>query len=733
MEKRKKTNNNWKIPIVIFVIFLFLILVLYARLFQVSVFAEIGNINMAEFAKQRNTENRKLPATRGKIYDKDGNVLALNVPSYTVIAFLDESRTTNPDIPYHVVDKENTAKELAPILNMEEEYLLELLSKKLYQVELGPGGRGISELKKDEVADLNLPGIAFLEKHKRFYPNGDFASYVIGYAKTYENVEEEGKQINYDIEGELGIEINYNDKLKGTDGKLIFQKDRHGYKIPDTKEERVEAINGNDIYLTLDSTIQRFIETEVKDTYDKYDPTWIQLTVMDAKTGKILGSSTAPSFDPNIRNIENYENNLVSNAFEPGSTMKVFTYMCAIDKGTYKGDDTYETGRMQIGANVVSDWNKIGWGKLNYDKAFEYSSNVGIANLVKKYLTKQDLLDCFERYGFGQKTNIQLPREATGQLKFNYEIEVAAAGYGQGITTTAIQHLQGLTIIANNGTMLKPQIVDKIINPNDKEIIYESKIEKVENVVSNETATKMKALMYNVVNSDDDLRTGRPYYIEGFDILGKTGTAQIFSNGSYLKGYNDYIYSFSGMYPADDPEIIVYAAIKQPESDHGTTILSGAMKSLLKNIAKYKNMFDTRKEDLTIMSYDVESYINKEVEVVKQQLKDKKIKPIIIGNGNIIINQYPQWNNKILTYEKVFLKTNDKTIILPNLIGYSRNEVHHYCQMANLQCEFEGYGFVNEQGIKEGTTIEQDDILILTLKQKFNLSPPIEEDDDISD
>lgn len=722
MKKGNRINSNWGVPGKIFMIFLFLMVVLYFQLFRLSVFPIVDGINMDEFAKMRNTETRKLYATRGKILDSEGNVLALNVSSYTVLAYLDESRTADPERPNHVVDKEKTAELLAPILEMDKDYILRLLSQDLYQVELGPGGRDITELKKDEIANLNLPGIDFIENQKRFYPNGDFASYILGYAKTYEEIvkTEYGNKVQYEIVGELGIEVQYDDILKGTDGSLVFQRDRHGYKIPDTKEIRIDAVDGKDIYLTLDSTIQRFVEAEVKDLYENYKPEWVQIHVMDAKTGKILASATGPSFDPNIRDIVNYENPLTSYPFEPGSTMKTFTYMCALEKGTYNGNTTYLSGKYTIGDRVISDWNNVGWGTVTLDKGYEYSSNVGIATLFENALTKEDLYNCLKKYGFGAKTGVELPRELEGNIEFYYPIEVVAAGYGQGITTTAIQHLQALTMIANDGTMLKPHIVEKIIDHKTNEVVYEGKVQKTENVVSKKTIDKMKELMYNVIHGTDEGTTGMAYKIDGFNIIGKTGTAQIYENGRYLTGYNDYIYSFSGMFPKDNPEIIIYAAVKRPSSGRGTS-LSTATKSIIKNIAKYKNIYNEQKHETSIVKYQLPSYINKNVDEVKKELLDKQIKPIILGNGNRIIKQYPAQNSEILTYDKVFLLTNDSQITMPNVSGWSRTEIISLCNMINLKYEFEGYGYVDNQSIAPNSILHPDDVLKLTLKQKFNI------------
>lgn len=214
---------------------------------------------------------------------------------------------------------------------------------------------------------------------------------------------------------------------------------------------------------------------------------------MDAKTGDILGSASSPSFDPNTLNITNYENPLTSFVYEPGSVMKIFTYLCAIDKGTYKGDELYQSGNIKIEDRIISDWNKIGWGKITFDYGFEMSSNVAVSNIMQRFLTKEDLKTCLNNYGFGNKTGIDLPRELSGTIKFEFPVEVAAAAYGQGISTTPIQQLQALSIIANNGKMLKPHIISKIVDPNTGKVAYERKVEESSQIVSEAAIKKFKS------------------------------------------------------------------------------------------------------------------------------------------------------------------------------------------------------------------------------------------------
>lgn len=721
MKTKSVKNKGWNAPKWVFFFFLVTILCLFLQFSYLSLSPVIYGKNMDDFAKKRNTVSTTLYANRGTIYDKDGNILALNVSSYTVIAYLSANRTGSSTTPLHVVDKEKTAKELAPILNMTEEYLLKLLSSDAYQVELGPGGRGITELTKEEIKALNLPGIDFVETHKRYYPNGDFASYIIGYAKEYETVDS-SNQSSYNIVGELGIESKYDDLLKGTDGSLTYQRDSYGYKIPDTKEDRVDAANGDNIYLTIDSNIQRFIEEAIKDVEEAYGPEWLQLTAVNAKTGEIYGTGSIPSFDPNIKNITNYENPLTSYIYEPGSTMKIFTYMCAMEKGTYNGNATFSSGNISIGDDVISDWNKKGWGTISYDKGFEYSSNVGVVNLLQTAIDKTDLRSCLEKYGFGQKTNIELPREMVGQINFNYPIEVATAGFGQGITTTAIQQIQALTMLANNGKIVKPHIVEKIVNTNTNEVVYQSKTETSDQIVSPDTINKLKSLMHNVVYGTDEGTTGRGYKVSGVNLIAKTGTAQIYdtTTNKYLTGTNDYIYSVATLFPEEDPEIIVYAAMKKPK--WGTTSgLYKAVTYVINNVSKYLNINSNSEEANVLELYDIGSYTNKKVTDVSKELSDNDLTPVIIGSGDKVISQSPVSGTTLIKGDKVFLLTNINDYKMINMTGWSRNEVIAFSKITGIEYEINGFGYVTEQNIKVDTLLNSDSTLTVTLKEKYDL------------
>ena len=699
MKRRLNVNKVRVSKLLIAFILLFFVIVI-ARLLYLGISPKIDGIDLKTFVANRNTRKKTTYAKRGTIYDSSSNVLARTINSYTVIAYLSESRSKGFKTPQHVVDKEKTAKELSPILGMSEEAILYLLNRNAYQVELGPGGRGITELKKEEIEKLKLPGISFISSYKRYYQNDDFASYIRGYVKTTDD----GEMI-----GEMGIEQYYNDMLKGKDGFIVYQQDVNGYKIPNTKEELKESKDGVDIYLTIDSNIQFFVEKYSKEAYEQYPCDWLFAVVADAKTGAILGSTSYPSFNPNIKNITNYLNPLVSFAIEPGSTMKIFTYMATMEKKMYDGNKTFKSGSIKIGENTIYDWKTDGFGEITYDEGFMLSSNVGISYLTKDYFTGSELKEYFKKWGFGQKTGIELPYELTGTLneKNNKAIEIANAGFGQGITITPIQMVQALTMIANNGVMLKPYIVSKIVDEEDA-LVYEGKRTELGKVASSETVNNIKELMYKVIYNDLYYSTGASYRMDGYDLIGKTGTAQYTNpyTGRYYYDNVNYIRSFAGMFPKDDPEIIIYVATKKTYTQKG---VSNIVKGLVKDIANYRSIF--KNEETNSTTFKIDDYSNQNLMMVLDNLKDKFKDIVVIGDGDKIVDTYPK--NKVVSKdEKIFILTNSKNIEIPDFIGYSKREVDTYKKLTGIDITLEGNGYVYEQN-------KEDDKIYLKLKDRY--------------
>jgi penicillin-binding protein 2B len=441
---------------------------------------------------------------------------------------------------------------------------------------------------------------------------------------------------------------------------------------------------------------------------------------MDADTGAILGYSSTPSFDPNIRNLTNYMDPLVSYAYEPGSTMKTFSYMCAIESGKYDGSATFMSGSKTYVSELdekdtvtIKDWNVKGWGEITYDFGFAMSSNIGVATLMEEVITKNELRKCYESYGFGKKTGITLNRELSGNIKFTYDVEAATAGYGQGITITPVQMLQALTIVTNEGTMLKPYIVDSIV-ASDGTVLEKNSRTEIDRVASKATVDKVKELMRSVITPDSSKTTGSAYYMKGYDLIGKTGTASIYDyqKGAYLTGNYDYIYSFAGVYPGDDPELIVYMAIKKPKNSSG--YLSTAVKDIIVNLSKYYNIED---DGYVSPGYMINNYVNKVTTEVLEELSNNNLKATVLGTGNKIIGHYPDGGSVLYNGDSVVLLTNNYDKEMINFVGMSYKEANSILKLMGVKYSLDGYGYVYEQNIASGNKIDKE--IVLKLKEKY--------------
>ena len=698
MKSNKLNTNKLVISKFVYIIVFFLFIIFSVSLgYRCLVdYEAVDGVSISEFINNRNTVEDVLLPERGTIYDVKGNVLAQDVSSYTLIAYLDSSRTVDKKKPRHVIDKENTAKVLAEYIDTDYDRILEILNKKAYQVEFGNGGKNLSQLEMEKIRDLNLPGIDFIKSTRRYYPNGDFASYLIGYTKNKEM--DDG---NTYMVGELGIEGYYNKELTGKSGYITYEKDGRGNRIANSNEYREDAINGDNVYLTIDSNIQLFVENAVKNAEEKSNAEWIVMGIMDAKTGAILGFSSTPSYDPNIRNLTNYMDPLVSYTYEPGSTMKTFSYMCAIESGKYNGSDTFMSGsktyKDKEDTVTIKDWNNgKGWGRISYDFGFAMSSNIGVANMMQNVITKKELKACYDKYGFGKTTGIALNNELAGNVEFTYDIEAATAGYGQGIMVTPIQMMQGMTIISNDGKMLKPYVVSKIADSSGK-TIFSSKKEESDALVSEGTITKIKELLRSVIADDITKGTGYIYKMEGYDLIGKTGTASIFEKGRYLTGDGNYIYSFSGLYPGDNPEIIIYMAVKKPKDS--TNYVAPAVKDVLVSVSKYLSITESKSE---IKHITTEDYLNKNVPDISKKLKEANIKVLVLGNGEKVINQYPKKGITVYENDMVVLRTNNYDKEMIDLTGLSYKETKEILTLMGVEYELKGYGYVSSQSIPKG-------------------------------
>lgn len=705
-----KKKVTVKVSKFIIVIVAFLFVAVIAKLSYVVLSEKVDGINLQDKAASIATTKRTLFASRGNVRDINGELLAETVNSYTLIAYLSETRTTNPNKPKHVVDKEMTAKKLAEVLKKDESKLLSSLKKDKYQVELA---RGITEVLKADIEKLELPGIGFISNSKkRYYSKHTFASYIIGYAKT----KEDGT-----INGELGVEGYYNDILSGTDGYTKYLKyTSSNYQIPNTPEETVEAENGSDIYLTIDYNIQLTAERAVKSIKDKYNSEWAIFTVMDANTGAIVASATSPNFDPNDTNTivkSGYLNPLISTQYEPGSVMKVFSWASAIEEGKYNPEETYKSGSYELkDGTVIRDANREGWGTINFDTGFVYSSNTAATRLALR-LGVDGLSKYYNKLGFGTKTGIELANEVEGDIEFVRESELATASFGQGIGVTAIQMLQGLSSITNDGFTIKPYIVDKIVDSKGN-ITYQGGRQIVEKVYSSSTVKKMQELMYKMVNEN----RSKYWIADNVSVMGKTGTAQIANpkGGGYLDGPYDYVRSFAGIFPSDNPKYIVYAVVKKAETTQKGW--SGIVTNAIQEIASYAKITENKSDVDPSKLITVDNYISSEVETVKKNLENQKINAVVLGNGKFITNQYPLKKQTILSGGKLYLMTNATEFKMADLTGWSVNEVKTYCELLGLKLEYSGYGYAKTQSITKDQVIDPNNMTLNVEFAKENIT-----------
>ena len=699
MKKKSKTIN---VSIIIFVVLVLSFCAIIAKLSYVALAKKVDGMNLTEFVKNRNTETVTLKAQRGSIYSIDGELLAKNVNAYTVIAYLSSTRTKDIDNPKHVVDKDRTAEELAKVLGGDKEYYLQRLNANAYQVEFGVHGKGITELVKKQIEALDLPGIDFIPTSKRTYQMGSFASYIIGFASE----DDDGA-----ITGKMGIEAYYDNELQGKDGYTIYQKDAMGYTIPNTTPITVDAESGKDVYLTIDSKIQMFVENGIADVSKDNKMTWLTFTVMDAKTGAIVASASNPTFNLNTRQADNYLNPLTQYSYEPGSTMKIFSFMAAMENGIYNGNDTYASGTIQVDDARIKDFNGVGWGTITFDSGFAYSSNVAATNLALK-LGREKLYNFYSDIGFGKKTGITLPGELNGSINFIYKSELATASFGQGIVTTPVQQLQALSILTNEGIELQPYIVDRIVDSETGEVIYKHERTELGRKASKETTDKLLSLMYDVVYSG---KTDAKFYqTDSVKLVGKTGTAEfVGDNGQYLTGDYNYVRSFAGVFPYDDPQYIIYVSVKQYQGSYRD--FAKMVSGVVEEIAKYKNITEKIDKVDSTKIVEMDNYISVNVNEAIEKLNLQRLIVICMGNGKYVVKQYPPKGKTLLIGNKVFLVTESDEYIMPDVIGWSSNELITLCKLLNIKYTVNGYGKVIGTNIETGATINRDTVIEINL------------------
>ncbi|WAA13688.1 penicillin-binding protein [Fervidibacillus halotolerans] len=717
--KRPSMNRR---ALLLFFLFSVLFFTLAYRFFAIQLTGQADGEVLAKYAEKKYGKMRILEGKRGSILTRNGEPLAINTMAYKLVAVLDPSVTPeNAKTPNHVVDPENTAKELAKYIPMDEKDILnrlQLVKEGYFQVEFGEAGRNLSYETKEKIESLNLPGILFIRESKRAYPNGIFASHLLGFALPSNESGEEK------LVGQIGLEKTLNNYLEGKNGKIEYKSDRWGLILPYTDAKIIPPENGDTVYVTIDKKIQTFLENAMSEVDEVYSPVKMMGIVADAKTGAILAMAQRPTFDPNTREgiDENWQNIVVETAFEPGSTMKVFTLAAAIEEGVFHPNETFMSGSFTVkGSKPIRDHNYTGWGEITFLEGIQKSSNVGVSYLVEKMGTDvfRHYLDLFH---FGQPTNIGLANEASGTIQFQWERDKYATSYGQGSSVTALQLIQGMTAITNNGKMMYPYVVEKIVDEEGK-MIKGSDMKEVGTPISEKTAKQVREILETTVTEVG--ATGNRFQIDGYDVGGKTGTAQIYEPGvGYLTGWENYIFSFIGFAPVDDPQLIVYVMVQQPDLDEekyeaGSVPVSMIFNPVMKKSLQYLNI----EPDDGITPADVSEIPDLTGSSVQQALnilKDLKLEPIIIGNGSHVTSFYPEEGTHLLEGEKVLIGS-DGTWMMPDLTGWSLRDVLKFASLTNIQMSYSGTGYVINQSLEKGTVISSKSRLTVELEDPLNM------------
>lgn len=704
------------------------------RFLSIQITKEVSGHSLQEILDQKYVKSTTIEANRGTIYDRNGEVIAQDMNTYKLLAILSPVYTGSAKKPLHVVDPELTARELSQYIDLSYEEIYQRLTKVnpetnqiAFQVEFGKAGSNLSSETKNAIEKLQLPGIQFIKDTKRYYPNGIFASHTIGY------VDKVNEDSSTKLVGMLGLEASLNELLEGRNGSYSYEKDSWGYILNDAKTEVTPAKDGSDIYLTIDKKIQTFLEDALTSVQEEYEPQRMVAIVASAKTGEILAMSQRPTFNLNTRDgiSDTWHNEIIETPFEPGSTFKIFTLAAAIEEGVFDPNELVKSGSYYdpSSKNTIRDWNNgQGWGMISYLEGVQRSSNVAFTYLAKDKLGYQKLHEYLLKFRFDTPTGIELPKETSGTILYNYEIEKITTAFGQGTTTTPLQQVQAATAIANNGEMLQLHLIDKIVDSKTNEVIEDKEKEVIGNPISSNTAKEVLEILETVITSEKG--TGRNYYsIDGYRISGKTGTAQIPNSkkGGYLTGKENYIFSFLGFAPADDPELIIYVAVQQPKltgSQSGAEPVSKIFKSVVKSSLSYLNIKSNSENVQTI--FTLEDYTNKEVESTVEELEAANLNPVVIGNGSKIIGQLPAEGSKTIINEKVLLLT-DNDLTMPNIIGWSLRDVIRLSELTQMQLNHLGNGFVVKQNFSPGSIINSNDYLIV------ELGTPSESDMQIND
>ncbi|WP_053375493.1 stage V sporulation protein D [Paenibacillus sp. FJAT-27812] len=583
--------------------------------------------------KAENSWRRDIPyvAKRGEIVDRNGIQLAYNVSSPTVYA-----------IPVQIKDQQAVAAALAPLLDMSQETLFNKIKRGKMIVKLGPGGRKITIDKAEQIRALDLPGIVVAEDNKRFYPYGSLAAHVLGFT-------------GIDNQGLTGIEAKYNTELSGIGGSVSFLSDAAGRQMPNSSDTYVEPKDGLTMQLTIDKQIQTVMERELDQAMTKLQPDGIIAIAMDPNNGEILGMASRPTFEPDkYREVptEVYNRNLpIWMTYEPGSTFKIITLAAALEekKVDLKNERFFDPGAIEVGGARLRCWKKGGHGSQTFLEVVENSCNPGFVTLGQR-LGKEKLFDYIKNFGFGTKTGIDIGGEENGilfKLSQVGPVELATTAFGQGVSVTPIQQITAVSAAINGGTLYKPHVAKSWINPETGATVETVKSEAVRKVISEDTSKQVREALESVVAKG----TGKNAFIDGYRVGGKTGTAQKVINGRYSP--NEHIVSFVGFAPADDPQIVIYVAVDNPQGiQFGGVVAAPIVRNIMEDALSILEVPSRDKQIDRIYKYGetpivtVPNLVGKTVSDLYEDL-NMNFNLTSAGSGKTVIRQAPAAGTRV--------------------------------------------------------------------------------------
>lgn len=621
---------------IVLLIVLFIFVIIIAKVFYIEV---IDYKKLNSLASGLWSRNLPIEADRGNIYTVDGEAIASNLTTTSLVF-----------IPNQIKNKDLVAEKISEILDVPKSKIEEHLYKKSMMERVHPEGRRLSYNVADKIENLHFDGVYLLKESKRYYPHNEMLSHVLGY-------------VGIDNQGLSGLELEYDDILTGEYGSIQYFSDAKGNNL-ERNSVYVEPEDGLDIYLTVDYGIQSSIERELDNVVLRYNPDGAWAIAMDPNTGEILGMSSRPNFNPN--NYKNYDTETINRnmaiwaSYEPGSTFKILTLSAAVNEGKVDliKDTFYDGGSVNVGGARIKCWKHGGHGSQTFLEVVQNSCNPGFVELGNR-LGKETLFDYINKFGYGKKTGIDLNGEATGIL-FSLDkvgpVELATTAFGQGVSVTALQQVVAVSAAINGGTLYKPYIVKRVAYHENGQIIKEVKPTIVrDNIVTKDTSEKVRMTLESVVS----LGTGRNAYIDGYRVGGKTGTAQKVNNGIYMQG--NYIVSFIGFLPANDPKIVVYLAIDNPKgvTQYGGTVSAPIVKNIMEdaitslNIEKQDGGTEKKYQWYDKKYYTVPNVVGKSKKEATSMLKSFSVE--YSGSGDVVVNQSPDSDSRIAEGEKVRL------------------------------------------------------------------------------